>query len=729
MSNIPQSAAVAKPTMQFSLGSVLGALRYWWKIATPIGLLLAVGAGAAICYTHTPMYTAEAWLHIKPRQEVVLKAVEQDSKSFENTQMEILRSVRILDPLASNPVIASAPEFKERANLVDDIAKRISMRQRGKSDLYVVSFSSPNPQVAEAVVQDAIKSYLSYRGKSESERDSRVINLLEKQREERYREWNGLRDNVRTLSLQLTGIDPFRGNVKESEATKTVTDPYVTMQTDVVKQIVQLELLAAEIKAEEEVSGHESLAVPAEELAAKVEQDPRVLGVRARIERISAKEAEYNRTGVNLDAHPAYRNLMADKANEQQNLETLRKSVSDELIKNAERNFALVRAKRIEGMKREYETAKVRVKILDDRVKETIASAEKTAKAYTGATLDLEFLRAKLSQVSAVHTQLAERILTLTTEQKAPDRVELFRDAVRPTVPNELIPWKKMQMGIAVGFLLPFGLAVAWEHFFRRVTTREQIEDSRQLMVVGEVTALPSRRKRSNPMAREVQLFEESVDGLRTYLSLVESLGDKQVLAVTSAISSEGKTSLASQLAVSFARSTGEPTILIDGDMRAPDIHWVFGSELEPGLVDVLKDDCSIEDAIDTNFSDQLHVLSAGKLKNNPHRLLSSGAFAKLTNELKKTYRHIIIDTPPVLPASESLVIGRVADAVSMCVRRDYSRMDQVCEAHRRLRNAGVNVVGAVINGIPVQQYANKYGTYGYYNAAPLETSLTNTSS
>jgi capsular exopolysaccharide synthesis family protein len=370
-------------------------------------------------------------------------------------------------------------------------------------------------------------------------------------------------------------------------------------------------------------------------------------------------------------------------------------------------------------MKREHALNLVKLKILQDNFEKAKGTVLSTAKQFTGDTLELEFKRAKLAQVTKIHDELYSRILAITTEQRAPERVERFKDATLPLRPVELIPWKLVGVGTPLSFLLPFGLAVAWEHLFRRVSSRQQLEgSSRQLTVVGEVTSLPSRKRgvRLDQVVgdRDMQLFEESVDGLRTVISLDSAIENMRVLAVTSAVSREGKTSLATQLAVSIARATGERTLLIDGDMRSPDLHWIFGTELEPGLVDLLKNECDLDEAIETGFSDKLHLLTAGKLNTSPHRLLGSGNFNSLLEKLLESYRHIVIDTPPVLPASESLVLARAADASIVCVRRDYSRLGHVDSACTRMANAGVKVIGAVINGIPVQQYLSRYGAYGY---------------
>jgi len=195
-----------------------------------------------------------------------------------------------------------------------------------------------------------------------------------------------------------------------------------------------------------------------------------------------------------------------------------------------------------------------------------------------------------------------------------------------------------------------------------------------------------------------------------------------QVLAVTSAVSQEGKTTLAAQLATSIARATGEPTLLIDGDMRSPEIHEIFDTELSAGLAEVLRGECPVEEAIETSLSETLHILTAGRLTASPHRLVGNGEFENVIEKLRAMYRHIIIDPPPILPASEALVLARVADSTVLCVRRDYSRLDQVDEAYRRMIAANVHTCGAVLNGIPFHQYAFKYGSYDYNPPLPASS-------
>jgi capsular exopolysaccharide synthesis family protein len=168
-------------------------------------------------------------------------------------------------------------------------------------------------------------------------------------------------------------------------------------------------------------------------------------------------------------------------------------------------------------------------------------------------------------------------------------------------------------------------------------------------------------------------------------------------------------------LAVSLANSSGEPTLLVDGDMRDPDAHEMFGVPLEPGLAQVLEHACSLNDAIVASWSRNVHVLPAGRLNRSPHVLLGSGAFHALLDEARTKYRYIVVDSPPVLAASESLVVAKAADGTLICTMRDVSRVAQVRQASERLRAAGARPLGAVFSGVPPQNYAYKYG--GYYSS------------
>jgi len=239
------------------------------------------------------------------------------------------------------------------------------------------------------------------------------------------------------------------------------------------------------------------------------------------------------------------------------------------------------------------------------------------------------------------------------------------------------------------------------------------------MTVVAEVSRLPYQTgavRGASPGEDDhaIGMFEEIIDHLRTCLMLSEGREDVQVLAVTSAVPGEGKTSVSAQLAVSIARSTGEPTLLIDADMRKPDVYRMFQIPNEPGLADLLDDKCDLESAILTTCSDHIHVLPAGQLHKSPHTLLGSEQFVSLLKRFRQTYRFVVIDTAPILAASETLVIAKQADGTLVCAMQNHSRTNQLRQVCQRLEATGARPVGTVLNGVSSRQYASRYGGYGY---------------
>ncbi len=159
------------------------------------------------------------------------------------------------------------------------------------------------------------------------------------------------------------------------------------------------------------------------------------------------------------------------------------------------------------------------------------------------------------------------------------------------------------------------------------------------------------------------------------------------------------------------------PTLLIDGDMRSPDLHHIFQVQGDPGLAEVLGDRCELESAINRDWSEHVHILPAGKMNKSPHKLVGSSRFKQLLNDARANYRYVIVDTPPILAASESLVMARDADATLVCAMRDISRESHVRMSYQRLLSVGVTPVGTVLNGVPLRQYARRYGSYTYANS------------
>jgi capsular exopolysaccharide synthesis family protein len=236
---------------------------------------------------------------------------------------------------------------------------------------------------------------------------------------------------------------------------------------------------------------------------------------------------------------------------------------------------------------------------------------------------------------------------------------------------------------------------------------------------LGEVTLFPVQfgepgRRGGDRFLRDRQMFTESIEAVRVALMLSPNIHDVRTLVISSAVSREGKSSLASSLAMSLAKSTRKPTLLIDADLRCPRLHVAFGIAESPGLVDVVMGGCRLDEAVVRVAAPALDILPAGRLTSTPHDLLHREELADLLALLRTKYRYVIIDSPPILAASEALVLASAADGTLVCTMRDRSRGPQFRMACERLAASGARVLGTVFSGIPSHSWAYKYGGYGY---------------
>jgi len=192
---------------------------------------------------------------------------------------------------------------------------------------------------------------------------------------------------------------------------------------------------------------------------------------------------------------------------------------------------------------------------------------------------------------------------------------------------------------------------------------------------------------------------------------LSDGAESRRILAVTSAITGEGKTNIASRLAVSIGRATGKRTLLIDGDMRSPRIHQMYRIHQKRGLSDLLAGGIRLEDAVVKIEHMPVDVIPAGMLRGSPHELLGSGAFQQLLAQLDE-YEHIVIDTPPVLTAGEALVMARAADGCLICTMQHKSHIDLMEKARQRIEETGGHVLGVVLSGVSTSLYAYRSNRY-----------------
>ena len=210
------------------------------------------------------------------------------------------------------------------------------------------------------------------------------------------------------------------------------------------------------------------------------------------------------------------------------------------------------------------------------------------------------------------------------------------------------------------------------------------------------------------PRSRPAEAFRS----VRTTICFTASGDTHRVLQITSPAAGDGKSTLAANLAVSLAQS-GKKTILVESDFRRPNVHKLTGVSNTIGIVDVLRQQVELVDAIQTVDVDELSVLPCGKRPGNPSELLTRPEYEALLDVLRERFDYVVIDSPPVLVVSDASSVAPRVDAVIMCIRLSRHTRDMGRRTFEQMRDIGANVVGMVINGVE-QSDAYGYGAYNY---------------
>jgi capsular exopolysaccharide synthesis family protein len=187
-----------------------------------------------------------------------------------------------------------------------------------------------------------------------------------------------------------------------------------------------------------------------------------------------------------------------------------------------------------------------------------------------------------------------------------------------------------------------------------------------------------------------------------------------QVIQVTSPNVSDGKTTLAANLAISIAQS-GKRTIMIDGDCRRPRLHKIFNVPADSGLATVIAGQSDLASAIRPTAIPNLSVLPCGPRPSNPAELLTSPRFKELLDVIRSQYDFVIVDTPPLLVVTDPCVVAPRVDGVILAIRLTKNGRPFAERSKEILSSLGANVLGVVVNGVGSPAGAGKYG-YGYDN-------------
>ena len=322
-----------------------------------------------------------------------------------------------------------------------------------------------------------------------------------------------------------------------------------------------------------------------------------------------------------------------------------------------------------------------------------------------------------------VHERFGHRQVTTTTGQvvEAPltatvwDSAHVDRQKVAPK------PVRNVAIAAALGLVLALLSAFLREHFDRRLRSREAVEEHFGVPVIGQIPFDPASKRNKGARILATGAGAEAFRSLRVnleYLGVRRPLG---TILVTSASPQQGKTTVTANLAAMIARS-GATTIAVEGDLRRPRLHELFGVGVRPvGLTDVLVGSAALKDAIvEVPFAGdgregfgKVVLLPSGQLPPNPAELLSSNQMKDLLEKLAAQYNYVLVDSSPVLAVADALGLARTVDGVILVARSNRTNADEANEVRALVDHLDLHFLGLVLTGVrPAAAYGYGYDAY-----------------
>ena len=372
----------------------------------------------------------------------------------------------------------------------------------------------------------------------------------------------------------------------------------------------------------------------------------------------------------------------------------------------------------VSSLRNEREIAGVR----ENNLNREIASLQAKLDEQHGAEVTL---RALDSEVRA-NKQLYETILSRFKEadvqeqgiQEADARV--ISHAVEPSAP--FYPKTKFMLIAAfiLSTLMGVGLAVLLEFLDNGFRSLNQLEGLTGLPTLGLVPALrgAQKNKKAYQVAAEQpnSAFGEAVRTLRTALLLSNVEHPPRTILVTSAVPGEGKTSTALAIAALAAKS-GQRCIIVDCDFRHPSVHGNLGYPNRKGLGDYLAGNAQLADVIELEPRYGLRFITTGTNVPNPPDMLGSPRMKELIHRLSESYDLVILDTPPLLVISDSLVLVRSVDKTVFVVRWEKTKRQSALLGLKQVVEAGADLAGLILTQVDVRKHAQyDYSDSGYYH-------------
>lgn len=710
------------------------ALRRRWGWALILGTV-AAGAAALVAWFAIPVnYNATAWLRIASNKPKIMFEVRGEDELLNDKRAvaTLMTSRFVLNAALRKPNVAQCEYLRDEEDRLTWLKENVEVTFPGNSEILQIAMTGDDPSQLVTLVNAVKDAYMEEVVGVDRENHLRRKRVLEQSYHRNMEEIKRKDASYKQLADDLGAADSDTIRMKSLFAIETLNSlrDRVTRATQTLREIQQRidvgEALLKDRTGEplpDESEQRENLKRKMFEMY--VAQDPWINYARQQIAMLDVQMFEEEQRVSSPEA-PSIVRMKDRQQTYRDGIEKRVARIGPDVAKLVEEQIAerlaagpgVVPVSRYEQDKATLEAWKIEKSVVEKGLEAAQEAYNKNAEEsqkLSSNSVELEMRKTELERLKKLTERMGEELQQQEVELAAAPRVTVLEPASVPKSSNKKKKYRMMYLIAAAGFGLAV-LGVAGVDFMsRRVNTPAEVAYGLGVRVMGDVPSIASRHRHRlglNGASSPVQgIVAESIDNIRTAMLYRAGSEGIRVALVTSSLAREGKTTVASQLAASLARS-GRRTLLIDGDLRRPAAHRLFELPVGPGLSEVLRGEAELDDVIRPTRVAGLWVVPAGRCDQDAVQSLASDGLRDAFHRLREEFDFIMIDSGPVLTDSDALLFGRYADGVLLSVLRDVSRVPQVFEACERIRAVNIPLLGAVVNGVSVGKYRSYYRPY-----------------
>ncbi len=681
---------------------------HWWVV--PAALAVGVTYKAVEGYLEDPYYESTAEMIVSGRIALPEDDVyAEEGRNFYGTQIELMTSSQVRQR-AIERVELTHPEVHSALTRTDafreDGFKTLALAAEVKedTDIFQLYAYSPHPEYTRLYLDAVMEAYVNRRSEMRSRTSERTFEGVQAQLKELEAEIDAgenaivefqEQNNIVFIQEQGSAAGAYLADLQRRLAElNTESRALSAIGTGEEAETIILDELKSSGVEEGEASGNALV-----DAVGSPEDNLKYLTAKEELETLEAQLEEFS-----IYLKPKHPRIIELK----------------DRIERTDNQLQIYRRQALDRIRERRQVVESRIRNLSQEIEIWERSALENGRLIA----EFERLQSRLERAKAAYERNQEALRAIeSNENLQQETISVLTEArsPRPSGPGTV---RRFVEGGIYGLLLAGGILLVISTMDNRILTASEVGglfDEPLLGVIPYQREIASENEGNELLQKndERYVFAEACRNLRTSVFFMEKDGAKPgVLAVTSAVPSEGKSTVSANLAVALSFSQSK-VLLVDADLRRGRLHKLFKDGRERGLADYLEGAAGIDEVLQRTGYPNLDFISIGEYPDQPAELLMNDRMDELIRTARQRYDFVLFDTAPILATDDTTCFASKMDAVLFTIRCAHTQIRQIRPAMARLKERKIDVSGLILNCVDTSQPGYYYYRYAEYYTSP----------